>query len=397
MKFKKGNKVEVLRRKEEQCSSWFPARISYVHGYEYTVSYELFLTSDEKPVVETVHEEDVRPCPPPLNHKAHWVVGDIAEVLDVCSWTIGKVVKVLENNRVVIKLYDSIQLKEHCLSDLRVPQAWQSNKWIMTDKQILGKQFGYDYIQPNSDTARNLVCGSSQVIGKQGSTGWRSKQKDVGCSSPIKSAKRNLNARCDFSPVDLVRERGWKRKSSTDRSHKSTKRALSKKVQVVSFSKDNVTKNFLHESSKDRLAMCRQINADEGYIYNHALNSSSIPLAVSEDNNGCSVASCSGKEYPGHTFQNLKKHSEDTAFDSLGDAMSSCPLGGGKEYETEFGDELTANVHELELYAYQSTVKALHASGPLSWEQESLLTNLRLSLNISNEEHLLHLRHLLSA
>lgn len=264
-------------------------------------------------------------------------------------------------------------------------------------QQILGKQFGYDYIQPNTDTARNLVCGSSQVIGKQGSTGWRSKQKDVGCSSPIKSAKRNLNARCDFSPVDLVRERGWKRKSSTDRSHKSTKRALSKKVEVVSFSKDNVTKNFLHESSKDRLAMCRQINADEGYIYNHALNSSSIPLAVSEDNNGCSVASCSGKEYPGHTFQNLKKHSEDTAFDSLGDAMSSCPLGGGKEYETEFGDELTANVHELELYAYQSTVKALHASGPLSWEQESLLTNLRLSLNISNEEHLLHLRHLLSA
>ncbi|RWW45900.1 hypothetical protein BHE74_00048218 [Ensete ventricosum] len=308
MKFKKGNKVEVLRRKDEQCSSWFPARISYVHGYEYTVSYELFLTSDEKPVVETVHEEDVRPCPPPLNHKAHWVVGDEAEVLDVCSWRVGKVVKVLENNRVIIKLYDSIQLKEHYLSDLRVPQAWQNNKWIMTDK-------------------------------------------------------RNLNTQCDFSPVDLVRERGWKRKSSTDRSHKLTKRAPSKK----------------------------------GYIYNHALNSSSIPLAVSEDNDGCSVASCSGKEYPGHTFQNLKKHSEDTAFDSLGDAMSSCPFGGGKEYETEFGDELTANVHELELYAYQSTVKALHASGPLSWEQESLLTNLRLSLNISNEEHLLHLRHLLSA
>ncbi|RRT54499.1 hypothetical protein B296_00047089 [Ensete ventricosum] len=362
MKFKKGNKVEVLRRKDEQCSSWFPARISYVHGYEYTVSYELFLTSDEKPVVETVHEEDVRPCPPPLNHKAHWVVGDEAEVLDVCSWRVGKVVKVLENNR-----------------------------------QILGKQIGYDYIQPNSDTARNLVCGSSQVIGKQGSTGWRSKRKDVGCSSPIRSAKRNLNTQCDFSPVDLVRERGWKRKSSTDRSHKLTKRAPSKKVEVVSFSKDNATKNFLHKSSKDRLAMWPQINADEGYIYNHALNSSSIPLAVSEDNDGCSVASCSGKEYPAHTFQNLKKHSEDTAFDSLGDAMSSCPFGGGKEYETEFGEELTANVHELELYAYQSTVKALHASGPLSWEQESLLTNLRLSLNISNEEHLLHLRHLLSA
>lgn len=55
------------------------------------------------------------------------------------------------------------------------------------------------------------------------------------------------------------------------------------------------------------------------------------------------------------------------------------------------------DVHELELEAYRSTVRALHASGPLTWEQESLLTNLRLSLNISNEEHLLQLRHLLSS
>jgi hypothetical protein len=61
-----------------------------------------------------------------------------------------------------------------------------------------------------------------------------------------------------------------------------------------------------------------------------------------------------------------------------------------------FEQKQGAEIHELEFHAYRSTVQALYASGPLSWEQESLLTNLRLSLNISDEEHLLHLRQLLS-
>uniref|UniRef100_A0A804QP90 ENT domain-containing protein n=1 Tax=Zea mays TaxID=4577 RepID=A0A804QP90_MAIZE len=67
-----------------------------------------------------------------------------------------------------------------------------------------------------------------------------------------------------------------------------------------------------------------------------------------------------------------------------------------KETEDAYGSGLFLNIHELELQAYRSTVRALRAAGPLTWEQESLLTNLRLSLNISNEEHLLQLRHLLS-
>ncbi|KAK3124610.1 hypothetical protein QOZ80_7BG0589230 [Eleusine coracana subsp. coracana] len=57
---------------------------------------------------------------------------------------------------------------------------------------------------------------------------------------------------------------------------------------------------------------------------------------------------------------------------------------------------LSMDLHDLELQAYQSTVRAFYASGPLTWEQESLLTNLRLSLNISNEENLLHLSYAVS-
>lgn len=55
---------------------------------------------------------------------------------------------------------------------------------------------------------------------------------------------------------------------------------------------------------------------------------------------------------------------------------------------------LEAEIHRLELHAYRCTLEALYASGPLSWEQEALISNLRLSLHISDDEHLLELRNL---
>ncbi|URE37790.1 hypothetical protein MUK42_26212 [Musa troglodytarum] len=330
MKFKEGDRVEVLRRKEEQYDSWFPAKISFVHSSTYTVRYELFMTSDRKSVVETVHEEDVRPCPW-LPSGKKWTAGDIMEVLDLYSWGSG------------------------------------------------GKH-------SSSNNARKLDYATSQGIGKQTSIGRTSKQKHAVCSSPIKTMKPKLRSYCGFSPVDLVKGMDRKGKLIQNRSHKLVRGALPRRMDTISFSKDLDSQNFLHKSGKERVGGSPWIKADKRHTNNHVLIPSSTPLPVSEDNNDCSVASCSGNDYPGYTYQSLRKHSKDTAFNSLVD-----------ECQSKTGDELAANVHELELHAYHSTVEAFHASGPLSWEQESLLTNLRLSLNISNEEHLHHLRHLLSA
>uniref|UniRef100_A0A0A9GBG5 ENT domain-containing protein n=1 Tax=Arundo donax TaxID=35708 RepID=A0A0A9GBG5_ARUDO len=110
----------------------------------------------------------------------------------------------------------------------------------------------------------------------------------------------------------------------------------------------------------------------------------------------CSVASCSVNDRD-HFYTN--GNGKRRAAGGLAsrrcfpdDAMSACPCTSGREEEGH-GDD----VHGLELEAYRSTMRALYASGPLTWEQESLLTNLRLSLNISNEEHLLQLRRLMAS
>ncbi|KAK1643389.1 hypothetical protein QYE76_061194 [Lolium multiflorum] len=117
-----------------------------------------------------------------------------------------------------------------------------------------------------------------------------------------------------------------------------------------------------------------------------------------EETAECSVASCSANDdvaYGGVGSSRLQCCSV-----GRGDAMSvvAAPCtSSSSDDDGVLSDGPAMDVHELELEAYRSTVRALHASGPLTWEQESLLTNLRLSLNISNEEHLLQLRHLLSS
>nr|KYP34289.1 hypothetical protein KK1_044787 [Cajanus cajan] len=87
-----------------------------------------------------------------------------------------------------------------------------------------------------------------------------------------------------------------------------------------------------------------------------------------------SVGSCSVKS------SNSNKFSSDT-------------LSGPCQDEDIF---CTDRIHRLELHAYHSTLEVMYASGPLSWEQEELLTNLRISLNISNDEHLMEIKNLVS-
>ncbi|XP_010454295.1 PREDICTED: uncharacterized protein LOC104736072 [Camelina sativa] len=78
---------------------------------------------------------------------------------------------------------------------------------------------------------------------------------------------------------------------------------------------------------------------------------------------------------------------------------SSCGYGSMKMKKLDIprkGSE-AADVHRLELDAYRCSIERLHASGPIiTWEQETWITNLRLRLNISNEEHLMQIRNLIS-
>ncbi|CAH8390100.1 unnamed protein product [Eruca vesicaria subsp. sativa] len=86
-------------------------------------------------------------------------------------------------------------------------------------------------------------------------------------------------------------------------------------------------------------------------------------------------------------------HSSDTESSSCGYRSIKFKKKSGF---TAKGSE-AADIHRLELDAYRCSIERLHASGPIiTWEQETWITNLRLRLNISNEEHLLQIRNLIS-
>ena len=102
-----------------------------------------------------------------------------------------------------------------------------------------------------------------------------------------------------------------------------------------------------------------------------------------------SVGSCSPNSSPYRSSDHQK--SNPTQDMDTGDEASS--VSGRKPLEPT-REEGTVEIHQLELNAYHSIIVALYASGPLSWEREALLTNLRLMLHITSDEHLLELRQL---
>ncbi|XP_042489061.1 DUF724 domain-containing protein 3-like isoform X2 [Macadamia integrifolia] len=216
MKFREGNTVELLRTKLDPCGSWFTGKIVEVNGDWYTVRYDLLLNHEGEPLVEKVHKDDVRPLPP-FTRKERWVNGDIAEVFDIHSWRFGKVAKVMNKNRFVVRLFGSIQLREFCGSDLRVRQVWRNNKWVEIVKVGRDKQMNNKVTQYSSKYSQGFLVYEDLQQGIQEETYSieRNWQDHIKTLYPVNPLKRGRNFHFKSSPRDAVVARGHKRGSVT--------------------------------------------------------------------------------------------------------------------------------------------------------------------------------------
>lgn len=115
--------------------------------------------------------------------------------------------------------------------------------------------------------------------------------------------------------------------------------------------------------------------------------------STESDSRHCSIASGRNHSTIDMWVDRISPH-QAVGSSHVGDAESSheCANGSYDGFSSE--EEVETEVHEKELNAYFSVLRYLHASGPLSWDQEASLTNLRLLLNVSNDEHLFELRRL---
>ncbi|KAJ4957286.1 hypothetical protein NE237_014069 [Protea cynaroides] len=390
MKFRKGNTVELLRTKPDSCGSWFSGRIVEVNEDWYTVRYDLLLNREGEPIVEKVYKDDVRPQPPFLR-KERWVNGDIAEVFDNQSWKFGKVAKVMNNNRFVVRLFGSIQLKVFCRSDLRVRQVWHNNKWVKVGKVVGDKEINNNVTQYSSKYSQGfLVYGDlKEGIQEEAHSIERTWQDHIKTLSPVKTLKGDCDFHFRSSPQGAVVARGHKRRRATTKegsNDRVPKRALPllEQVDVDSSPKEKLGEKCIKRSSDKDVQKEKTIN--------YSLCLPPTPVQGTEESNECSVASCSSNNIGEYIAQNPQKSSRIICGSSLDDVGSSCAsMPRRKCLPSWTEDEVEANIHKLELHAYKSIVKALYSSGPLSWEQESLLTDLRLSLHISSQAGRSHL------
>lgn len=137
MKFKKGNKVEVLSKVEVPCGSWLYAEIICGNGHHYTVKYDGYESDAGEAIVEQVSRKDIRPCPPALELTDNWNSGDVVEVFQNFSWKMATVLKVFGKNHILVRLLGSSLEFQVSKFDIRVRQSWQDDKWIIVGKVLL--------------------------------------------------------------------------------------------------------------------------------------------------------------------------------------------------------------------------------------------------------------------
>lgn len=394
-----GNLVEVLKKENDPSGCWFPGIVASADGNNCIVRYKGVINNKGEPVVERVREEDVRPRPP-IEKGEGWKVGDIAEVFDIQCWRVAKIVKVLKNVHFVVRLFGSIQLREFHKSNLRIRQAWHNNKWSLVGKFTENKQTGNNHTQDYSEQPGSLICRAPPQAIRQGihlrvanaKKHLKDKHSHNEMCLPVRTSKRSHIHCSELPSSEDPRVRSCKKRKSSPNDRRCDQPLVRNhcffmQVDDSSSPKVRVDKKSRNKSIEMDAKMKKETN-------NWIHNTSVLPL-FSEGSDQCSIASCSLNAYDDYPGENSGDRVEIILDNS--DAESSFPpLVSKRNSPPSPRHKLEVDVHKLELQAYNSTVQALYASGPLSWEQESLLTNLRLSLHISNEEHLLQLRHLLS-
>lgn len=343
MKFQKGSKVEVMN-KTELPTSWCVAEVVSVNKNTYNLRYDCF------PGVEEVSREFIRPCPP--NNSQSWVAGDIVEAFDDNSWKTATVCNVYHGGHFSLRLHGFVHKINVHKSKVRARQSWHYGQWVPLVKisGSYGDMNGRKMVEPNFHAK-------------------------LGLQIPMPNSKNNKENENNL----LVYIDGEFQESQV---------ASSKRASPFCSSILEASPNKLKASKKgkvDVFACPEEKNIQQPFsFYNNIQNviyEKESKLKPHESNNiDCSVGSCSDGSYKLSSGPHGRAISSDT-----------------ESFNTSRDEEgVTENLHNLELHAYRSTLEALYASGPLSWDKEALLTNLRINLHISNDEHLKELRNLIS-
>ncbi|WJX35612.1 hypothetical protein P8452_23577 [Trifolium repens] len=349
-----------------------------------------------------------------------WRVNDIVEVWNAECWKEATVLKHMTGEFYLLRLHGSCtELKIH-EDDMRICQSWLNGRWIISPKGPAKSGV--------AKFSRNLISNNNKTMPEVQNT------KDV-CSP-------GLDASCLHQPSPSTLKRVLSHDSSHIEEYPRKKRAVVitsgskrlkavstapflEKVDAIAYPQNNMGENYMHysfpnctnqlyESRKPCNVTTHFPETIEKPDYSYS-NLSSV--------GSCSVISGSANEFFGDTLagpcqddkDTLRSDAESLNVEDMDEFYGDMLPGPCQRDEdticTDAAESLDVDegctvlpkevveerIHRLELNAYHCTLEAMYTSGPLSWEKEELLTNLRISLNISNDEHLRGIKSLVSA
>ncbi|RWR83069.1 EMSY N-terminal [Cinnamomum micranthum f. kanehirae] len=357
MRFRKGSKVEVLSKGELPSGAWRPAEIILGNGRHYSVRYYQPVGNRDGAVVERVPRKAIRPCPPVRGEI--WAFGDMVEVFDNNLWKTSKVLRPLDSNYFLVRLFGPtvLEIRVH-KSHIRVQQSWQDDQWV-----VIGQ---------NSRSCENREPDEQQMQKYVLKTNCELLQQDVNSNGAyVSRGKKRRSEFCSWH-VETQMEAGWKRRATE---------------------KDG----YIHATFNNKMTGFSEIGMKKQELNVGERNFSPTGLELSDSDSertaSCPRASCGSSDCGPFMLahQSIGCPSQDSDGPEL-----SIVKEDGRRCSSLSEEEWEAKLHKSELLTYRSIMEELHAYGPLSWEQEAMITNLRLSLHISNDEHLLEVRHLVS-
>ncbi|KAL9167917.1 hypothetical protein ABFS82_05G128000 [Erythranthe guttata] len=328
-----------------------------------------------------------------------YIAGDIVEVFYQNTWRIAVILNILvlrkknkfQNQYLVRLLGACSQDLVIDRSNIRMRQACHDDKWMLMKKSY--KESDVMPIQPSTSNR----CGKTRFQVSQFKVMGRNRsKKDCRIQEAHVISSRSLKRMSPFGSSIVEAHNAQKRraveKEGSMLKHRVVATPVLEKVDAVAYPKEISGEKNMHTSFN---IISNGYNRTKMGKQNDVFGVASPELSTC-DSDASSVGSCSvtNRIPENYCSQSIPMHCQDT--DNLcSDAESSY----GKRKKIYFfppKEELEATIRKLELHAYRSTLEALYASGPLSWEQEAMLTNLRIMLYISNDEHLKELKHLIS-
>lgn len=372
MRFKKGDRVEVFSKEEVATGAWLCAEIVSAHGDKYRVKYGLFpRIIDSEIVMDWVPKDAVRPCPPPVEEEGDYVKGNLIEVLDDFSWKMARVEKVVDKNTYLVRLFGLCEGFRVHKSHLRARQCWQDGKWFLLGKGLknFNKPIGVSVSDTrttqwspvdDADEILKTCVGSNRILKRKSPPG------NLEENYPVASGKKRL--------IETVGGHILSVNPSP----------TSEKVDEFVYANESLGDNYVHASFNVGAAEFSRMNTRES-------GSCLVGVSTSEDSDSCSSSVGSCTVVSGGACSSpfgVSTHSSNDLEDCYSDAESSC----GPKYEEKrcsSDGKIGFELNRSELCTYFSEVRALYALGPLRWEDEERLTNLRHLLHISTDEHLM--------